>query len=516
MTKPIAFLSFDVEALPGRSKEDPLEHLVWGTTTSEGHGIIKIMDILDSYGVKGNFMVDLSICTLYGDDQVTKIFRYIDQRGHDIHVHLHPEWMLRIEEVKFLMKETGVNIHEAKFSLAIGFDRLPKNYSDRYMQYAFFKFSSLIGRPPIGFRSGAFLFNQNTIDSAFDAGFKFLSNFNSIRHKSSVISDSDNSPFIWRNGLIEIPVDFSPEPLSFNFDHYLGWFARAEKKHGIKTFNLVMHSWSLLERNSEGFMVEYSPVHENKLRRIVEHLLENAKISTYSEFINQNSLELEMANVNLLDEKIVDIIDTKTFYCNICDHIEKAKPDSDVCKVCGSRTRHRQLKDAFRTSKISLAGKKVLANFANSIEALYLLKGSDLTNFDVRPIAGLDLQMDIQHMDAISDKSFDVFYAAHVLNHVKDDMQALREIYRILKDDGYAILTVPYVENGETIARENVLEHYGQDAFDKYGVGSYRRYGLSSIESEFGRFFKIEKIFGYDALYEEGSNIFKLYKRNLI
>ncbi len=515
MTKPISFLSFDVEALPGRSKEDPLDHLVWGTTTSEGHGIIKIMDILDSYGVKGNFMVDLSICKLYGDDQVTKIFRYIDQRGHDIHVHLHPEWLLRSEEVKFLTKETGVNFLEAKLVPAIGFDRLPKIYSDRYLQYAFFKFNSLIGRPPIGFRSGAFLFNQNTIDSAFDAGFKFLSNFNAIRHKSNVISSSDNSPFMWKNGMIEIPVDFSPEPLSFNFDHYLGWFARAEKKCGIKTFNLVMHSWSLLKRNAEGFMVEYSPEYESRLRRIVEHLLENTIILTYSELVNQKNLDLEIANVNHLDGNMIDIIN-KTFFCNICDHIEKEKSDSDVCKVCGSRTRHRQLKDAFRSSKISLVGKKVLANFANSNEVLYLLKGSDLTNFDVRPIAGLDLQMDIQNMDAISDKSFDVFYAAHVLNHVKNDKQALREIYRILKDDGYAILTVPYAENGETIARENVLEHYGQDAFDKYGVGSYRRYGLSDIESEFECFFKVEKIFGYDALYEEGANIFKLYKRAVI
>ena len=46
---------------------------------------------------------------------------------------------------------------------------------------------------------------------------------------------------------------------------------------------------------------------------------------------------------------------------------------------------------------------------------------------------------DIQYPD----ESFDVIYCSHVLQYVPDDRQALREFFRILKPDGWAILLVP-------------------------------------------------------------------------
>jgi SAM-dependent methyltransferase len=50
--------------------------------------------------------------------------------------------------------------------------------------------------------------------------------------------------------------------------------------------------------------------------------------------------------------------------------------------------------------------------------------------------------MDVTCM-SYQDNFFDVVICSHVLEHVPDDRKAMREIFRVLKNDGYAILNVP-------------------------------------------------------------------------
>ncbi len=53
------------------------------------------------------------------------------------------------------------------------------------------------------------------------------------------------------------------------------------------------------------------------------------------------------------------------------------------------------------------------------------------------------VKMDIHHMP-FGDQSFDVVLCNHVLEHVDNDIQALREIRRVLRPGGFAILQVPF------------------------------------------------------------------------
>jgi SAM-dependent methyltransferase len=41
------------------------------------------------------------------------------------------------------------------------------------------------------------------------------------------------------------------------------------------------------------------------------------------------------------------------------------------------------------------------------------------------------------------DQTYDVVICSHVLEHVPDDQRALREIYRVLKPGGFALILVP-------------------------------------------------------------------------
>ena len=67
---------------------------------------------------------------------------------------------------------------------------------------------------------------------------------------------------------------------------------------------------------------------------------------------------------------------------------------------------------------------------------------SYMTSDLARP--GVDLQADICDLP-LDDDSFDFVFASHVLEHIQDDHSALREIARVLRPGGVAILPVPIV-----------------------------------------------------------------------
>jgi ubiquinone/menaquinone biosynthesis C-methylase UbiE len=48
------------------------------------------------------------------------------------------------------------------------------------------------------------------------------------------------------------------------------------------------------------------------------------------------------------------------------------------------------------------------------------------------------------------DNSFDAIYCSHVLEHIPDDRAAMRELFRVLKPGGWAILQVPLDSTRET------------------------------------------------------------------
>jgi len=72
------------------------------------------------------------------------------------------------------------------------------------------------------------------------------------------------------------------------------------------------------------------------------------------------------------------------------------------------------------------------------------MKNLDYTTADLdSPIA--DLKMDI-HDIPFDDNTFDVIFCNHVLEHVYDDRQCMRELARVLAPGGMAIMQVPFAE----------------------------------------------------------------------
>jgi SAM-dependent methyltransferase len=118
------------------------------------------------------------------------------------------------------------------------------------------------------------------------------------------------------------------------------------------------------------------------------------------------------------------------------------------CPTCGSLERHRQIWLYFRNKTnlftdrlwmLHIAPEKCMRSRLRARKNLHYLS-ADIAS------PGAMVRMDITDIRFPAD-SFDVIYASHVLEHVPDDQQAMRELHRVLRPGGWAVLQVPIVRD---------------------------------------------------------------------
>lgn len=172
-----------------------------------------------------------------------------------------------------------------------------------------------------------------------------------------------------------------------------------------------------------------------------------------------------------------------THYCPICDsrlsgfHSFGGRQNV-VCAVCGSWQRHRRdwlfmqkrtdLFDGRPKKMLHVAPEKALGKLFQEVPTIDYLSG------DLNPEVAM-VKMDITDIQ-LPNNTFDVIYCSHVLEHVPDDRKAMRELYRVLKPGGWAILHVPILrevtyEDPSVTTPEERLRVFGQsDHVRMYGL----------------------------------------------
>lgn len=183
--------------------------------------------------------------------------------------------------------------------------------------------------------------------------------------------------------------------------------------------------------------------------------------------------------------------------------------DNRLCPGCLTLERHRLLWLFLKKKTNLFTGKLKFLHIAP--EQPFYKKFKKMQNLEYitadleSPIA--DVKMDIQKMP-FDDNSFDVVICNHVLEHVDDDRQAMREVYRVLKKGGWAILQVPIDYNREhTYEDPNITspeereKHFGQyDHRRVHGKDYGKRLaeaGFEVIEDDFVKTFSQEEIDRY-------------------
>ena len=155
------------------------------------------------------------------------------------------------------------------------------------------------------------------------------------------------------------------------------------------------------------------------------------------------------------------------------------------CQNCDSRSRHRGLYFLYKNYLTNSLNKKILhfapeKNLANAIkkfgENRYYTTDYNMTNVDFP-------NEDVQALNFESN-SFDIIFINHVLEHVRNDNQALKEISRILKNNGYVIITIP--GNWKRMKTKVFVPPTSN--------GHYRDYGIDVLEKLQNHFNLVKKI----------------------
>jgi SAM-dependent methyltransferase len=121
----------------------------------------------------------------------------------------------------------------------------------------------------------------------------------------------------------------------------------------------------------------------------------------------------------------------------------------DICPVCFSHSRTRliweYLRREMRLEKRTIKA-KVFHVAPEYALANYLSGVSDYLGLDLDP-KSYEKHQTVEYCDitniAYPDDSFDLIICSHVLEHVPRDHLAIRELHRILRTDGVAVLQVP-------------------------------------------------------------------------
>ena len=144
--------------------------------------------------------------------------------------------------------------------------------------------------------------------------------------------------------------------------------------------------------------------------------------------------------------------------CPKCGELERARMAMLVVDQIFDETK------ALETDVLHISPENFLRKIFKKKYKSYI--SSDLYREDV------DHQFDIQSIP-YPDNTFDLVFASHVLEYVKNDRQAIKEIKRVLRPGGLAFLPVPMLHE-KTIDFEKrppnkrIIRETGIDYFDRY------------------------------------------------
>ena len=161
-----------------------------------------------------------------------------------------------------------------------------------------------------------------------------------------------------------------------------------------------------------------------------------------------------------------------TFYSDIMSQDEEA-----ICPNCRSEPRQRALfkylQEEFLSNYIYIIKERnllcleVSPDRSNPVEKA--LKGISYTSIDLDETKAM-FQMDLTDLTFRND-TFDLIVCSHVLEHIEDDIAAIRQIHRVLRDGGVALIQVPIGYYGDPLGESTVV--FGGRRF----YGHFRSYG---------------------------------------
>lgn len=142
-----------------------------------------------------------------------------------------------------------------------------------------------------------------------------------------------------------------------------------------------------------------------------------------------------------------------------------------TCPKCQSMDRERMI-SLFLDMLTPAEGERLkVLQIAPSQALDYFLRTKEYIDYDTTDLMMPDVtfQSDIQNMNMVQDKTYDIVICSHILEYVENDREAMAELQRILKDDGVCIFLVPLIigldktDEAFGLSAEENWKRFGQD-----------------------------------------------------
>ena len=212
-------------------------------------------------------------------------------------------------------------------------------------------------------------------------------------------------------------------------------------------------------------------------------------------------------------------------YCPVCrSHCRKflahgppsRRVRDVVCPVCLSHPRHR-LAWIFLTTRTNLLdglAKTVLHVAPEPAFAAVLqsARGIEMVSADLDSPHAM-VELDITRIDRPA-ASFDVILCSHVLEHVPEDRQAMRELFRVLKPGGWAMIQVP-ISSKPTFEDPSITNPAERERLF-WKTDHVRLYGLDISDRLRAAGFEVETVFGYELGERGGLAQAGIYPQDLV
>jgi hypothetical protein len=193
--------TIDTEGFLAR-QQDPnpattVDELIYGDFgNSENHGIGLHMDLLEHFGYRGCFFVDVLSVYQYGEDQLKRAVETILERGHEVQLHVHDEHLRNSDDraIRALAGDLMAKDHDAfREILSLGVE----------------VFERLTGNRPIAYRAGGYRITDEHFSVLGELGIKIDTSVNAYFHsKVSEWMRTHTQPY-WVDDVLELPVTWT-------------------------------------------------------------------------------------------------------------------------------------------------------------------------------------------------------------------------------------------------------------------------------------------------------------------
>jgi peptidoglycan/xylan/chitin deacetylase (PgdA/CDA1 family) len=254
------FLTVDTECSLGGAWENPEhkpvppERSILGKIGPDYYGIPRIMDVLERYGLRGTFFVEVFAALNGFQKELAEVFAEITRRGHDTQLHLHP-----IQYYYHLRQEGRLDVTQLPAAKDM-IGALPLQAQAEMLRNGMSLFREMASQDPVAFRAGNFGASMTTLDALQQVGIRIDSSFNAAYLGTACTLDSGGAiNRAWQHGALwEVPITTYETGAwglrswkQLNINAISLWemknvLEQAERL-GLRTVNFIAHSFSLFK-----------------------------------------------------------------------------------------------------------------------------------------------------------------------------------------------------------------------------------------------------------------------------